>query len=1582
MEKFKKILRTVLILSVIVGVVCIATSCDVIGGIFGGHTHNLTIVEKIDATCTEAGQEAYFKCDGCDQLFADIEGKNAIEAPVAIAPLGHKIVGVAGTEPTCTEPGIADCFKCSRCEAVFADANGENKIEAPVTSAPLGHSLVKTSAKAATCTADGNNEYYTCSVCKKVYKDADAKTETTVAAEIIKASGHEEVKHDAKAPTCTEKGWDAYVTCKNCDYTTYAEKAALGHDEISHDAKAPTCTEKGWDAYVTCKNCDYTTYAEKAALGHDEISHDAKAPTCTEIGWDAYVTCKNCDYTTYAEKAALGHKLTKTEAKDATCLEDGNVAYWTCSSVCKQIFSDAEGNNVITNTVIPAKGHTLSETLIVEGAVKNYEPGSNFDATNLVVKLDCKDCDYTKEVTGYTLSKTENLQPSDNAVVVTYVEDGKTYTASIAIVVVHVHVTGDLVPAEAPNCTETGTLAYYECEICKHKFADKDATELYESVVVPALGHDEISHDAKAPTCTDIGWDAYVTCKNCDYTTYVEKAALGHSTSKVDAKAPTCTEEGYEAYYTCSGCDKLFSDEDAKNIIPAPIVVGALGHDEISHDAKAPTCTDIGWDAYVTCKNCDYTTYAEKAALGHDATKTEAKESSCTEAGNNAYWTCSVCGKVYSDEACTVETSVEAETLPLAKHETNLLSDENGHWYDCANCDYVTDKENHSGIAYPDAAPKCTVCDTEFGKASWDGWVLFRPGIVEVAGGSVTSASHVTVNGIMASQYVFGAGSAGSDSTIWTMSDRFAYKEDKYQVRIPTVGDNERYIYLYVSNDGDTDISFRIYSENYGDKGGVDVTLAAGESGWFKYSVHTGTTVGSNVNLKLLSDLASETTVTIYGYWHLEAEEIANLDIVNRSEIKLSYRAGEKFSLPELLLVSNILANSEGDLLSDGDVEPFFIESNYTVSGLEIGQTLEAGNYTVTVSFGGKTIELQVVVSSHTHAPELVAEKPASCTEDGHKAYYICNVDGCGQLFADAEGNAPISEITVYPAGHMLAILPGTAEYCTRCGETVGDEVMSSEHWVIFRPEIAVNGSTLPGWKAEYTDVDGQLGSMFTFGADVNAGDRVHLTMWNEQGNFQTIIPNGIDADVANRTAIMYYHNYGTEPITLKFQNDSSSSIYDEVTIPAGGIVVSSFDVPKSGGGINYYYLQVQNNIESDVTVGIYGYFYLANEIDSISIINEATKLSFKAGETFSSKGLMLKTNGGPRYTFVETGYTTDLDGYVFSDADVGTKIVTVTFAGKTATYEITVLDHDHVAVEHAGVNAVKCESDGYETYYSCSVAGCDKIFSDAACQNEISAPVAIPAHTAAVTIKNGKVVCSDCNKVNDDNWVFYNITTNTGSNTVVNGKIEAADIDGVSGSMIYIGAGTAAGTRFQLCMGDNDADRQTVIPNLGDGRGEGDLRHVLVYYKNYGTEDVVLNLQNDASGGNGSVTVPAGGSAVVSFDIHNVGGSNWFYLYVDSDVTTDLQIGAYGYIYVNDGEATIHGIKVQPNKTTFAVGETFSTEGLVLDAYITSSNTKWLYAQTGYTTNLDGVTFTEAGEYTVEVSFAGATYEYTVTVE
>jgi len=46
---------------------------------------------------------------------------------------------------------------------------------------------------------------------------------------------------------------------------------SLGHDEVNHDAKAPTCEEIGWEAYVTCTRCDYTTYCELGISDHNYI---------------------------------------------------------------------------------------------------------------------------------------------------------------------------------------------------------------------------------------------------------------------------------------------------------------------------------------------------------------------------------------------------------------------------------------------------------------------------------------------------------------------------------------------------------------------------------------------------------------------------------------------------------------------------------------------------------------------------------------------------------------------------------------------------------------------------------------------------------------------------------------------------------------------------------------------------------------------------------------------------------------------------------------------------------------------------------------------------------------------------------------------------------------------------------------------------------------------------------------------------------------------------------------------------------------------------------------------------------------
>lgn len=131
--------------------------------------------------------------------------------------------------------------------------------------------------------------------------------------------------------TCSAK-----AVCEACG-GEYGEKDPNNHDLVQHAAKAPTCTEKGWNAYDTCSRCDYTTtYQELPALNHDLEQHEAKAPTCTEIGWDAYETCSRCNHTTRTELPALNHDY-QAVTVDPTCEADGYTVF-TCSR-CKDSYT-------------------------------------------------------------------------------------------------------------------------------------------------------------------------------------------------------------------------------------------------------------------------------------------------------------------------------------------------------------------------------------------------------------------------------------------------------------------------------------------------------------------------------------------------------------------------------------------------------------------------------------------------------------------------------------------------------------------------------------------------------------------------------------------------------------------------------------------------------------------------------------------------------------------------------------------------------------------------------------------------------------------------------------------------------------------------------------------------------------------------------------------------------------------------------------------------------------------------------------------------------------------------------------------
>ena len=319
-------------------------------------------------------------------------------------------------------------------------------------------------------------------------------------------------QHAAKAPTCTEPGWDAYEACSRfgCDYTTRKELPALNHDLVRHVAQAPTCTEKGW-AYDTCSRsgCNYTTRKELPALNHDLKQYAAKAPTCTEIGWDAYEACSRCDYTTRKELPALKHDLVYYKAKDPTCTEPGCDAYETCSRC-----------DYTTYVERPALKHDLRQRVIK--APTCTQMGWAYET--------CSRCDYFATP----------LLPALN-------HDLEQHAA------------------KAPTCTEIGWDAYEACSRC-------DYTTYVE---LPALNHDYQAVTVE-PTCEADGYTIFTCSRCKDSYTADPTDKLGHqfgawSPNGTASQSASCLRDGC-AHTGSTDCRKFtFRTAEGETLTFCPV---------------------------------------------------------------------------------------------------------------------------------------------------------------------------------------------------------------------------------------------------------------------------------------------------------------------------------------------------------------------------------------------------------------------------------------------------------------------------------------------------------------------------------------------------------------------------------------------------------------------------------------------------------------------------------------------------------------------------------------------------------------------------------------------------------------------------------------------------------------------------------------------------------------------------------------------------------------------------------------------------------------------------------------------------
>ena len=125
----------------------------------------------------------------------------------------------------------------------------------------------------------------------------------------------------------------------------------MGHDEVVHEGKVPTCTESGWDAYVTCSRCDYNTRGEELPIDPEGHVWDEGAPymnhSCNSASYMKY-TCTLCKETEFVVVREQHFRIPIAEEIPATCTEDGMTSGWKCEK-CDEFW--------IPREVIPALGH-------------------------------------------------------------------------------------------------------------------------------------------------------------------------------------------------------------------------------------------------------------------------------------------------------------------------------------------------------------------------------------------------------------------------------------------------------------------------------------------------------------------------------------------------------------------------------------------------------------------------------------------------------------------------------------------------------------------------------------------------------------------------------------------------------------------------------------------------------------------------------------------------------------------------------------------------------------------------------------------------------------------------------------------------------------------------------------------------------------------------------------------------------------------------------------------------------------------------------------------------------------------------
>ena len=328
--------------------------CEVCGAEYGEYAaHTLVKTERVEATCANAGTEAYWTCSACDKLFSDENGQNEISEPVVIPATGHTYgdwkkdatghwhecsacgdkTDFAAHTPDKAEPTETEAVFCTACDYQIEPAAGHEHSPSDVWS------------------ADDQYHWHDCQGCtQQLDKAAHEYNVQKVSDEYL-----------ASAATCMNKATYYYsCECGAKGTATFESGEVAGHvfDQEVADQKylvsEATCTAQA----VYYKSCvcgetgtetfEYGDLAEHTFVtDHDADGHWQECTICLQKfnesahEWDGGVVTKKPTLTMEGEKTytcACGEtKVEKLPAQASFAadftLEEGQPGQWSYGSI-------------------------------------------------------------------------------------------------------------------------------------------------------------------------------------------------------------------------------------------------------------------------------------------------------------------------------------------------------------------------------------------------------------------------------------------------------------------------------------------------------------------------------------------------------------------------------------------------------------------------------------------------------------------------------------------------------------------------------------------------------------------------------------------------------------------------------------------------------------------------------------------------------------------------------------------------------------------------------------------------------------------------------------------------------------------------------------------------------------------------------------------------------------------------------------------------------------------------------------------------------------------------------------------------